>query len=111
MLLIEAIRHVADPIPLPSATHGTQFSREHHNAEKLVAVPGIEPGSQGPGGSPLKTKADAVSASAKKKTRSAPARPNGETQGFPYIPFRTFPLLELPTPRDCQGCLSPLNLH
>jgi hypothetical protein len=91
MLLIEAIRHVADPIPLPSATHGIQFSRKHRNAEKLVAVPGIEPGSQGPGGSPLKTKAAAVSASAKKKTRSAPARPNGETQGFPYIPFRTSP--------------------
>ena len=53
MLLIEAIRHLADPIPLPSATHGTQFSREHRNAEKLVPVPGIEPGSQGPGGSPL----------------------------------------------------------
>ena len=91
MLLIEAIRHLADPIPLPSARHGIQFAREHRNAEKLVPVPGIEPGSQGPGGSPLKTKAGAVSASAKKKTRSVPTRPNGETQGFPYIPFRTFP--------------------
>ena len=83
MLLIEAIRHVADPIPLPSATHGTQFSRKHRNAEKLVPVPGIEPGRQAPGGSPLKTKADAVSASAKKKIRGAPTRLNSEFRDSP----------------------------
>src|SRR5712664_1624845 len=34
-----AIRHLADPIPLPSGTRGIQFTREHRNAEKLVAVP------------------------------------------------------------------------
>lgn len=91
MLLIEAIRYLAYPIPLPSATHGIQFSRQYRNAEKLVAVPGIEPGRQAPGGSPVKTKTDAVSASAKKKIRSAPMWPNSEVQRFPYIPFGTFP--------------------
>jgi hypothetical protein len=90
MLLIEAIRHLADPIPLPSATHGIQFAREHRNTEKLVAVPGIEPGSQGPGARRWRRK---LTPSPPRQRRRLAVRPQGQTasSGIPLHSFRYFP--------------------